>query len=124
VDTDADGMCDVWEAAFHAHALLPDVDTDRDGVSNRAEALAGTDPHDVGSRFDAIIERANAQCNIHVAAQPGKRYRLLMASAPQGTWEPVGEWQLSLQSELHFSAAVVGTVGFYRVEVGDAEVMG
>ncbi len=121
VDTDADGMCDVWEAAFHAHALLPDVDTDRDGVNNRAEALAGTDPYDVGSRFDATIERANTLCNIHVAAQPGKRYRLLMASAPQGTWEPVGEWQLSLQSELHFSAAVVGTVGFYRVEVGDAD---
>lgn len=121
VDLDADGMCDVWEAAYHADALSADLDTDGDGASNRLEALAGTDPFGATSRFDAFIARAGGQFDIRVTAQAGKRYRLLKATAPNGTWEPVGDWQLSLVPELLFQSAMVGNAGFYRVEVADAD---
>lgn len=121
VDLDGDGMCDVWEAAYHADGLLPDADADGDGASNRLEALAGTNPFAATSRFHASIERAGGQLEIQITGQAGKRYRLLKASTPHGTWEPVGEWQLSLVPDLHFPSGAVGNVGFYRVEVADAD---
>lgn len=72
-DTDADGLPDEWETANNLQINAPDadVDSDLDGVSNRAEYLAGTNPQDPASylkveqitggpatlRFNAISNR-------------------------------------------------------------------
>ncbi|MDA7517446.1 hypothetical protein N8511_00695, partial [Akkermansiaceae bacterium] len=44
VDTNADGLSDVWQQRFAAANLLPLMDEDGDGHLNKAESLAGTDP--------------------------------------------------------------------------------
>jgi len=64
VDTDADGMPDVWETA---HGFNPNdpadaaQDADHDGQTNQAEYRASTDPRDAGSvlRIVAIAPEAN-----------------------------------------------------------------
>lgn len=62
VDTDGDGMTDLWEVA---HGFDPDnpgdagVDYDGDGMSNFAEYLSGTDPNDPGSTFGVEASPSN-----------------------------------------------------------------
>jgi uncharacterized protein (DUF1800 family) len=121
IDPDGDGMCDVWEAAHHATELAADDDDDGDGFSNRQEALAGTDPFDARSRFEATIARTSGDAEITVSTQPGKRYRVLHAPAPDGPWTAVGEPQLSLAADLVLDAPVDGDRRFYRVEAVDAD---
>jgi len=49
LDRDDDGMCDVWEARFHAGAIAAGDDAYGDGFSNLQEALAGT--NEIGAIF-------------------------------------------------------------------------
>src|SRR6266481_4856826 len=49
IDQNANTMSDIWEQIYGAAGLDPNADTDGDGVANRLEALAGTDPFDPDS---------------------------------------------------------------------------
>src|SRR5438876_8715013 len=49
LDLNSNGMSDIWEQIYGATDLDPNADTDGDGVPNRLEALAGTDPFDPNS---------------------------------------------------------------------------
>lgn len=55
-DTDGDGMTDGWEVDHGLNPMRDDAgeDPDDDGLTNRDESLAGTDPHDSDSDDDGI----------------------------------------------------------------------
>lgn len=46
LDLNRNGNSDVWEALYNSAGFEPDFDSDADGVINRLEAIAGTDPRD------------------------------------------------------------------------------
>jgi hypothetical protein len=61
LDANSNGLPDAWEAAYQLQTLAPsecsaDKDADHDGVNNRDEMLAGTDPLDGDSRFSCTDE--------------------------------------------------------------------
>ena len=75
-DSDKDGMPDVWEDAnlFNKFSAADaTLDADGDGLNNRDEFLAGTNPRNVDSDGDGIsdaLERANASNPLLAASRP------------------------------------------------------
>ena len=122
VDTNGNGMCDVWEARFHAGALAPEIDTDGDGFTNLDESVAGTDPFNGMSRpFSSVGELAGGNADITVPTESGKSYQLLSSDDLTGSWDPVGDAQTGDGSEMTLAAPQAGDKLFYRVEVSDLD---
>src|SRR5262245_5621976 len=77
VDLNGNGSSDVWELIYNAGGLGPNADTDGDGIINRLEAVAGTDPFDPNS-VPRITPFAVTKTNITVSISSalGKKYEL------------------------------------------------
>jgi len=75
LDLNANNMSDVWEQIYGASGLDPNADTDGDGVPNRLEALAGTDPFDPDSapRISSSVF-VGGQFVVTIPSQLGKHY--------------------------------------------------
>lgn len=105
-DLDGDGLPDMWEmwvllmAGFDADDEMidlfsPDDDLDGDGMTNRAEFLAGTDPFNETDLF-AITDYkrvgtgAEARAAITFSSVMGRSYRILMSETlTNPVWSPV-----------------------------------
>ncbi len=92
-DLDGDLISDTWE---RAHGLDPtvndaDLDPDGDGQSNRAEFLAGTDPHDNTSSLQvrSLISGGGTQWSLTFDSVPGRSY-ILQSSTDLHIWASVG----------------------------------
>jgi hypothetical protein len=94
-DSDADGLPDPWEIRYfgglNAADGASDADSDRDGLLNRDELLAGTDPTDPESCLRiARIEISAPDVRILLRTTPGRRYQLEYAAEPGAvTWASV-----------------------------------
>jgi uncharacterized protein (DUF1800 family) len=75
-DSDNDGMPDVWEDAglLNKFSVTDAIqDADGDGLNNRDEFVAGTNPRDVDSDGDGIndsLERANSSSPLLASSRP------------------------------------------------------
>ena len=90
-DMDADRMGDAWEAFYGFASNEPAdaaSDADDDGMSNRDEFIAGTNPRDSQSflKIDAIAPATNG-FNLQFTAVSNRSYSVLYRdNAPAGSW--------------------------------------
>lgn len=122
LDTDEDGMCNVWESRYGAGDLLPNQDSDQDGWSNLQESRAGTNPFDRSSFLKALI-RVNAQgaFEINLHSESGKYYQLYRSENPGGPWQ-VDRAPLIADLTRHTLALSESSeTAFYRIVVQDAD---
>lgn len=124
LDVDGDGMCDVWEARYHATALLAGADEDGDNISNLDESRAGTNPSDPNSRHTASIASQAGALQVSVVSQLGKSYQLTSCLSLDGPWLPVGSAIAGNGNALDLTASAAGGKGFFRVAVTDADADG
>jgi hypothetical protein len=91
MDTDRDGMSDVWELA---HSLNPEdptdakLDTDGDGLTNQQEYLCGTDPRNAASalKFEDVHFH-DVGIILRFTTQTNRTYSILYTTDPVlGTW--------------------------------------
>jgi len=83
-DSDGDGLPDGWEIAHGTNWKVPDADADpdHDGMSNRQEFLAGTDPQDSQSRLTLDANFVNpGSVNLQFMAISNHTYSLLYKNA-------------------------------------------
>ncbi len=139
VDTDSDGMSDVWEqnhgfstsddgALFPIQA--PSADPDRDGLSNLAESIAATDPTDpqpyragqgvAPGKFSTALEPApgTSDPTLYWWGASGKEYQV-RAAPDLSFWTNEGLPGTGAGTELSFSPATPSPRHYWRVQAGD-----
>jgi uncharacterized protein (DUF1800 family) len=129
LDLNGDGMSDIWELLFDANGIDPNADSDRDGVSNRLEALAGTNPFDANScpRI-TLVTSAGTNFIAGMPAALGKRYQLQSALALDGAslsnWVTEATMVARTGSVVTLSAPISSSSRFFRISISDVDTDG
>ncbi len=123
IDLDGDGISDLWTAR-HEVTSAADADPDGDGLSNREEACAGTNPTDAEDHLSTTIRTtADKKMELSWPSVFGKRYRI-ETSADLKAWT---EFRSQLTgtgkrfSEALGEASLATSPNFWRVAVDDID---
>ncbi|MGC4015027.1 MAG: S8 family serine peptidase [Luteolibacter sp.] len=100
VDSDLNGLPDWWEKLYYNQytGIVPNADSDGDGLSNLNEFLAGTVPTNAQSAIKNLATTRNAttgNVTITWSAVPGKTYQVYYSTTLQS-----GSWLATLPSSL------------------------
>jgi len=121
IDDNGNLQSDVWEMRYNAHDLAPNSDADGDGVTNQAEAEAGTDPFDPASNFKINnLATSGAMLELDWLGAAAKVYHLQHAPDLNSPWTTLSSYagQQAAQAALvDFNA----NPGFYRLLVEDLD---
>ncbi len=120
LDSNGNGMSDVWERKFGVYGAPSSGDIDLDGHSNLAESLAGTDPNSDQSMpgFKSIEYKVNS-FYLSWNTLKNKNY-IIQGSTNLSVWNDVNE-VLGNGLRMNISVDSAGSRGFYRVK-SDEEV--
>jgi hypothetical protein len=117
-DEDEDGLPDAWEEHYSDLSLDPDVDNDGDGLKNREEWIAGTDPVDDRSVLRLGEGGADVSAvTITWQSATGRTYRVSHAADLSTNFIPVASNVLATPPTNSATITARGEGGFYRIEV-------
>ena len=122
-DGDGNGLPDAWETHYFGFVGVdPNGDADGDGMTNRAEYLAGTDPKSEASlfKFINIGTRPEGGILIQWSSAENRIYVLERSPVPLQGYVPIATiTNLTGQSALEFidSDAQAPAAGFYRIRL-------
>lgn len=124
VDANTDGLGDLWQLRYGAQNLLPNDDTDGDGLTNAMEAMLGTNPFSPTSGLALELTPGNGGAfNVRWSSVAWKRYTVEV-SADLVTWSPQ---QSTVGNDLNLEsvATPLGSEFFFaRVAVTDDDADG
>lgn len=119
-DTDGDGMPDAWETQYFGNTSRNGLaDFDADGMKDRDEYLAGTNPNDAQSLFEFIVIEKEPEGGVTVtwSSQPEKQYTVERSLDVVTGYTPVlsNIVATSLTNRVHDATATNEGPYFYRV---------
>ncbi len=124
MDANTDGLGDLWQLRYGAQNLLPNDDTDGDGLTNAMEAMLGTNPFSPTSGLALELTPGNGGAfNVRWSSVAWKRYTVEV-SADLVTWSPQ---QSTVGNDLNLEsvATPLGSEFFFaRVAVTDDDADG
>jgi hypothetical protein len=99
---------------FGGNWPLPGDDSDGDGVSNKDEWLAGTNPTDASSVLRVRLRPTAQGLYLDWNTQPGLMYQVQASASPGGAWVNVGgaRFAAGTTDSMYVGG---GSAGFYRV---------
>jgi uncharacterized protein (DUF1800 family) len=124
IDFNGNGVSELWELQ-HAEVSADEADSDADGVSNRFEGIAGTDPMDPASRFhleSPVLE--GSEIHFSWSAEAGKSYRLERWDPVLGIWAEVAVVLPSGVSEVQTVKLDYSSGGVFRLVAADVDMDG
>src|SRR6185295_1994441 len=117
LDSNANGIPDNWESDYFGSPTGADrdADSDGDGMSNRAEYLAGTNPTNAASYLK--IEQGPGAATVSVAAVSNRTYTVQFTDGlGTGVWQRLGDIVAAPTNRVEsFTDAGWTTNRFYRV---------
>lgn len=122
-DDDNDGIPDAWETAYGLNArdgLDADIDSDGDGLSNRQEYIAGTDPRSALSLFKVDdLDATGGVFRLQFLSRLGREYRVQRKDdlPTAGDWVDIADRLPGTGGYLEISDPVTGARRFYRIQV-------
>src|SRR5882672_7316578 len=128
LDFNHNGLSAVWELVYNAQGIDPNADSDGDGVVNRLEAVAGTDPFNPRSlpRISSFTV-TNQIAVVRMNGALGKRYEL---QATEVIGRESTNWltQASLVARTNpivtLTAPADSPTKFFRIVVSDVDTDG
>lgn len=119
-DLNGNGMSDAWELWIGQFGLNGAHDDDGDGMTNAAEAMAGTNPFDKLSMLWGDVIRGSGELTLRWPVIPLKRHRV-MQSADLGAWTVAEGSPTVVGGEYRQTFAASGARAFYRASVSDLD---
>jgi hypothetical protein len=122
VDVNNNGMADSWEQAWFGNVSTNRTaftDTDNDGMTDRAEFLAGTIPTNgvsVLHFLNPVVHNTDA-VRLDWPTVPGRSYRITSAGPSMTNWAVATDWMRANGDILSFTTNVTAGTRFYRLEV-------